>query len=165
MKIIKHNTIDELKKEIKRTEPNRYKIRLQTILLSMQRTFYKDILKTLSISSRSYYSWIYRYNKGGLKSLKHYSKGGRPKGSSKYNSQIFIKLFKELDTMQEYWSIIKMQKFIYDTHSVSIPNETLRKIVKRAGYSYKSNRPSPYKGDKEKQETFKKTLSPMWLKT
>ncbi|WP_416385456.1 winged helix-turn-helix domain-containing protein [Sulfurimonas sp.] len=47
--------------------------------------------------------------------------------------------------MQEYWSVIKMQKFIYEKYNITVPNETIRMRVKRAGYSYKSNRPSPYK--------------------
>jgi len=48
---------------------------------------------------------------------------------------------------------------------VQVPDETMRMRVKRAGYSYKSNRPSPYKGDEELQEEFKKTVSKMWSKS
>jgi transposase len=66
--------------------------------------------------------------------------------------------------MQEYWSVAKMQKFVKELHNIEVPNETMRMRVKRAGYSYKSNRPSPYKGDKEKQEEFKKTDLKMWSK-
>lgn len=51
---------------------------------------------------------------------------------------------------------IKMQKFVLELHDVQVPDETMRMRVKRAGYSYKSNRPSPYKGDEELQEEFKK---------
>jgi transposase len=47
---------------------------------------------------------------------------------------------------------------------LEVPNETMRMRVKRAGYSYKSNRPSPYKGDKVKQEEFKKMDLKMWSK-
>jgi len=58
--------------------------------------------------------------------------------------------------MDEYWSIPKMQKLVEELHGVKVPYETMRMRVKRAGYSYKSNRPSPYKGDAELQEEFKK---------
>jgi len=61
--------------------------------------------------------------------------------------------------MDEYWSIPKMQKFVEEKHGIKVPYETMRMRVKRAGYSYKSNRPSPYKGDKELQVEFKKMQS------
>ena len=49
-----------------------------------------------------------------------------------------------------------MQEFIKNKHNVEIPEDTVRKIVKKAGYSWKTSRPSSYKGDKERQEEFKK---------
>lgn len=158
------DTITNLQKEVRNTKDGTYQTKLRAIILIKQGFNYKEVCKNILISINTYYAWLHLYNEGGIEALKIYNKGGRVKGSSKYNSKIFIELFKQLDTMQEYWSIIKMQKFIYDTHTVDIPNETLRKIVKRAGYSYKSNRPSPYKGDKEKQEIFKKTPLQIWSK-
>ena len=71
--------------------------------------------------------------------------------------QIFTDIFKTLDKMDEYWSIPKIQKLIETKHGIKVPLETIRSRLKKAGYSYKSNRPSPYKGDKELQEEFKKT--------
>ena len=50
-----------------------------------------------------------------------------------------------------------MQKLVEEKHGVKIPCKTVRHRVKKAGYSYKSNRPSPYKGNKELQDEFKKT--------
>jgi transposase len=44
-----------------------------------------------------------------------------------------------------------------DWYNIKIPEESLRRKVHKAGYSWKSSRPSPYKGDKKKQEDFKKT--------
>ena len=49
-----------------------------------------------------------------------------------------------------------MQKFIEDIHKVKILEESIRIILHKYGYSWKTSRPSPYKGDKEKQEEFKK---------
>ena len=54
-----------------------------------------------------------------------------------------------------------MQKLVLELHNVQVPYETMRMRVKRAGYSYKSNRPSPYKGDKELQDNFKKVVLQM----
>ena len=92
--------------------------------------------------------------------LENSLQGKRPE----YDDYIFQELFERLDLMQEYWSVIKMQKFVKELHNIEVPNETMRMRVKRAGYSYKSNRPSPYKGDKTKQEEFKKMDLKMWSK-
>ena len=159
-----HLTLDELNKEIRESKDGKYQTRLRTIILATKGLPRKDILQNILISKNTYYHWIHTYNDGGVKALKDIKTTGRINGNPKYKNEIFIKLFNELDSMKEYWSIIKMQKFIKDEYKIDIPNETLRMRVKRAGYSYKSNRPSPYKGDKEKQESFKKTLSRMWLK-
>jgi hypothetical protein len=49
-----------------------------------------------------------------------------------------------------------MQKWIYEEEKKDIPESTLCYRITQIGYSNKSSRPYPYKGDKEKQETFKK---------
>jgi len=61
--------------------------------------------------------------------------------------------------MDEYWSVPKMQKLVEELHGIVVPYETMRLRIRKAGYSYKSNRPSPYKGDLELQEEFKKMQS------
>jgi len=156
--IAAHNTIEELEKEIKSRQPDRYRLRMQAILLAKQGKSGIDIQTILVISRHAYYSWIHKYNEGGLEKLKQYNRG-RKEGNPKYDTKIFKEVFKKLDEMDEYWSIPKMQKLVLELHSVKVPYETMRMRVKRAGYSYKSNRPSPYKGDPELQEEFKKMQS------
>ena len=50
-----------------------------------------------------------------------------------------------------------MREWIISEYGIEIPARTIQARVKKNGYSFKSSRPSPYKGDKEKQEAFKKT--------
>ena len=49
-----------------------------------------------------------------------------------------------------------MQEFIERIHNVKIPRESIRRKLHKYKYSWKTSRLSPYKGDKEKQEGFKK---------
>ena len=158
LKIAEHNTIAEIEEEIKSTLPGRYRLRLQTILFTKQGVNPLEIQKILLISRHAYYTWVHKYNAKGIEELKQHN-SGRKEGNPKYDEKIFIELFEKLDSMQEYWSVLKMQKLVYELHGVHVPHETMRMRVKRAGYSYKSNRASPYKGDKELQEEFKKTDS------
>ncbi len=155
IKIEEHNTIKELEKEIKISLPNRYRLRVQAILMAKRGVYPKEILKTLLISNYAFYNWIHKYNKDGLEGLKEH-KQGRAEGNPKYEAKIFKELYEELDKMREWWSIKKMQEYVFKLHKIWVPKETMRMRVKRAGYSYKSNRTSPYKGDKQKQDEFKK---------
>jgi transposase len=164
LKLENHNTIKELKQEWRKAIDGRYQLRLNTIILLKEGERSGKIQQKLLIGSDTYCRWIRSYNEGGMEALKNIKITGRKEGNPEYEDYIFEELFKELDSMQEYWSVVKMQKFVKDLHNIEVPNETMRMRVKRAGYSYKSNRPSPYKGDKVKQEAFKKTDLKMWSK-
>ena len=159
-----HDTEYELLQEIRNTKNGRYQHRLRTILLAKRGVSSKAIREELLISSATYSKWLKNYNENGKDILKQHN-SGRKDGNPKYDNKIFQEVFEKLDLMEEYWSIPKMQKLIFELHNIQVPNETMRMRIKRAGYSYKSNRPSPYKGDEELQEEFKKTESRRWSKT
>jgi len=158
IKIVEHNTIDEIENEIKNLLPGRYRLRLQTIFLAKRGIHPEEIQKTLLISRHAFYTWIHKYNDGGMEALKKHNRG-RKEGNPKYDVKIFKELFEKLDLMDEYWSVPKMQQLVLELHGIKVPYETMRMRVKRAGYSYKSNRPSPYQGDAQLQEKFKKMQS------
>jgi len=164
LKIENHNTLKELKQEMRKATDGRYQLRINTIILLKEGEKSSQIRERLLIGSDTYCRWIRSYNDGGLEALKSIKITGRKEGNPEYEDYIFEELFQKLDLMQEYWSVIKMIKFVKDLHNIEVPNETMRMRVKRAGYSYKSNRPSPYKGDKVKQDEFKKTDLKMWSK-
>ena len=155
IKLKNHDTENELLQEIRNTNNGRYQHRLRAILLAKRGMPSKDIREELLISSATYCKWLKNYNEHGKEILKQHN-SGRKGGNPKYDVKIFKELFEKLDAMDEYWSVPKMQKLVFDLHEVKVPYETMRMRVKRAGYSYKSNRPSPYKGDEELQEAFKK---------
>ena len=146
---------EDILKEIRNSNNGRYQHRLRTILLAKRNVSSKEIRKEMLISSATYCKWLKLYNEYGKERLKEHN-SGRKEGNPKYDEKIFKEVFEKLDAMDEYWSVPKMQKLVYDLHGINVPYETMRMRVKRAGYSYKSNRPSPYKGDKELQEEFKK---------
>lgn len=158
LKIEELNTIEELKREIRDSKDGKYQLRVTTVMMAKRGVRSKEIQKELLIAPNTYYKWIHKYNEGGLKALKNIRIKGRVEGNPKYEEKIFKEVFEAIDKMEEYWSIPKMQKLVKELHKVEVPYETMRMRVKRAGYSYKSNRPSPYKGNKEKQDSFKKRL-------
>ena len=153
LELKEHNTIEELRREIKKARDGRYLLRVQCILLRKEGLRPGEIEERLLISRNTYSKWIKRYNEKGLEGLKDKKREGR---KEKWGNELFKELFEELDKNKGFWTIKKMQKFIEEKHKVKIPEESIRRKLHKAGYSWKSSRPSPYKGDREKQEEFKK---------
>ena len=155
--INRQHSEEELKKIIKTTSDGRYRLRVQTILYVLQDKSTEDIHKQLMVSTYSIFNWLKKYNEQGLEGLRNISKGGRKEGNPIWDDSIFEALFKKLDQMEEYWSAPKMQVWIEEEFDVTIPERTIRSRLKAGGYSYKSSRPNPYKGDVKLQAEFKKT--------
>jgi len=151
-----HHTNDELEKEIKSTRDGRYRLRVQAILLAQEGLKSHEISEQLKIATVSFFKWKRWYNEKGLVGIKEVSQGGRPEGNPKWDNAIFEALYEKLDLMQEYWSVPKMQEWIIEHYNVEIPTSTIEYRLKVNGYSFKSSRPNPYKGDKEQQASFKK---------
>ena len=157
--IIEHLTTDDLKKEIRTTRDGRYRLRLQTILLVMQGSNSEQIMRQLMISRNSIFRWVRWYNNDALEGLKDVPLGGRPDGNPKWDDTIFEALFTKLDAMDEFYSVPKMQSWIEGQYQVKIPQNTIHHRLKVGGYTFKSSRPNPYKGDPDLQASFKKTGS------
>ena len=150
-----HDSEEELKKEIKSTKDSRYQLKLRAVLMLKQGYSPKEIKKILLIAGSTYAKWIKQYNEYGKDKLKEHN-SGRKEGNPKWDKKIFEALMKKLDLMEEYWSVPKMIEWIKKEYGVSIPDSTIEYHLHKNNYSWKSNRPSSYKGDKEKQESFKK---------
>ena len=78
LELKEHNTIEELKKEIRKTKDGRYLLRVQCILLRKEGMKPGEI-EELLISRNTYSKWIKRYNEKGLEGLKTKKPSGRKK--------------------------------------------------------------------------------------
>ena len=111
----------------------------------------------LSVCVRGVTAWVHTYSVGGIDGLVT-KPSGRPKGNPKWKPDVFEDLAKEIDK-GGYWSIPRMQEWILKHHACSIPEQTIWFRMDTMGYSYKSARPHPIQGNKEKQDLFKKKAS------
>ena len=153
------HTEEDLLKEIKKTQDGRYRLRVQAVLLLLQNKTTQDIVKQLLIGRHSLSRWTKLYNQHGLDGLKNFSSGGKPKGEHfKWSQDFFTALFAKLDNMEEFYSVPKMQSWIEETYNVTIPQNTIHNRLRANGYTFKSSRPNPYKGDPNLQASFKKTV-------
>jgi transposase len=152
------DTLEELSIALKATHDPQLKMRLKAILLRKKEKTPQEIAGQLMVSDRSVTWWILRYNKGGVGALKT-RPSGRPEGNPIWDASLFEDLTKEIDK-GGYWSIPRMQEWLKKHHNKDIPEQTVWYRMNQLKYSYKSSRPSPIGGSKEKQEAFKKTGSP-----
>jgi transposase len=155
--VVAHDTTAELRQKLRTAHDATFKNRVKAILLALEGKKRYEIVAQLKVDSSRVTAWVHCYNQGGVEAL-IFSKGGRPEGNPKWNSAPFNALAKEIDN-GGYWSIPRMQEWLKEHHNLTIPEQTIWYRMDRLNYSYKSARPHPVKGDRERQETFKKGAS------
>lgn len=155
--------IATLRRVIKQSNDSEQKTRIRAIISIKEGTPRKTVAAECVISPTTLISWVVAYNNGGTDALRM-SKGGRPEGNPKWDTSLFESLAKEIDK-GGYWSIPRMQEWLKKHYQKDIPEQTVWYRMDTLGYSYKSARPHPVQGDRERQATFKKGASPrFWSK-
>jgi len=158
------HTLDELIEAKNKSSDQGQKLKLRAIINIKKGKLVKQVSEEFLISRQSLSFWQRIYNEKGIDGLLT-NKGGRKEGNPKWDTTIFDNLGKTIKTKGGYWSIPKMQEWIKETYMKNIPEQTVWYHLDRLGFSYKSSRTHPYKGDKERQESFKKgALQKSWMK-
>ena len=149
-----HHSIGELHTILKKSRDEGQRTRLRAIIAALEGNKRKEIAERLHVSDHSVTNWVQAYNTGNVEGLKTH-KGGRPEGNPKWEAVLFADLATEIDK-GGYWSIPRMQEWLSTKKKVAIPEQTIWYRMDKLNYSYKSARPHPVQGDREKQEAFKK---------
>ena len=149
-----HDSLARLKRTAKTTSDPALKVRIMSVILRKQGKTPQEIAALLVMTDRSINGWMRKYNEGGLSALAT-KPSGRPEGNPKWDADIFNDLITEIDK-GGYWSIPRMQDWIARHHGVNIPEQTVWYRIDQLNYSYKSARPHPAQGSRQKQESFKK---------
>lgn len=147
-------TIEALQEKLRKSSDEAYKTRLKAIVLAKKGKKRFEIVDHLTVDPKSVTTWLARYNKGGTALLVS-NRGGRPKGNPTWDNSLFDDMAREIDK-GGYWSIPRMQAWLKEKHHKDIPEQTVWYRMDQLKYSYKSARPHPVQGDKEKQDAFKK---------
>lgn len=162
-KLAPHHTLTELVAAKDKSSDDGQKLRLRAIINIKKGKLMRQVSEELVVSQKSLGVWLSRYNEQGVIGLVS-NKGGRPEGNPKWDEAIWNELGKTIKNTNGYWSIPKMQEWINDKYKKEIPEQTVWYHLDKLGFSYKSARPHPYKGDRDKQVSFKKgALSKQWV--
>jgi transposase len=151
-------TIHALKEALVQSSDSEQKTRIRAIIKIKEGATKTAVANEMVIGRTVLIEWVKRYNEGGVRAL-ILSKGGRPLGNPKWSDDIFNALAHEIDK-GGYWSIPRMMEWIKKQYKQNIPEQTVWYRMDQLKYSYKSARPHPVQGNKERQETFKKGASP-----
>lgn len=158
------HTLLELIEAKNKSKDDGQKLKLRAIINIKKGKSIKQVSEELVVSRRSVSTWQTAYNEKGIGGLVS-NKGGRSEGNPKWDKDIFTSLGETVKTTGGYWSIPKMKEWIKNTHQKIIPDQTIWYHLGTLGFSYKSARPHPYKGDRDQQESFKKgALTRRWAK-
>lgn len=149
-----HDSAAQLQAAIQQTRDSIFAVRLKAVLIRKQGKNPQAVANSLLVSDRAVRNWILAYNAGGIAGLKP-KPPGRPEGNPKWDAKPFEELTKEIDK-GGYWSIPRMQEWLKEHHHQNIPEQTVWYRMDKLKYSYKSARPHPIQGNKEKQDAFKK---------
>jgi transposase len=152
------HTIAELRTCMKQSRDEGQKTRVKAIIFAQEGLGRYEIVERLQVSDHSITNWVHAYNKGGISALAT-NNGGRPKGNPKWSDDIFNALATEIDK-GGYWSIPRMREWLKEHYQKDVPEQTVWYRMDQLRFSYKSARPHPVQGNKERQETFKKGASP-----
>ena len=152
-----HDSLATLQVAVKQTRDPVLIVRLKAILLRKRGKDPQEIASSLLVTDRVVRSWVNLYNANGIAGLKP-KPSGRKEGNPKWNASIFEELATEIDR-GGYWSIPRMQEWLIEHKKSDVPEQTVWYRMDKLGYSYKSSRPHPTQGNKDKQESFKKGVS------
>jgi len=145
----KHERINLLI-ELKAESNRKYADRIRVILLLDDNWTYKTICEAFFIDEGTIANWRKRYKEGGLERL--------------FNDQYKVKKCclspDELELLQNhlleitYRRTSEITKYIKDHFRVEYQNNSVRRLLKSMGFSYKKPKKTPCKADKEKQKHF-----------
>ena len=159
MKVELYHTTEELKKLFRKEKNPRLATRIRAVYLALMDKTAPQIAELLGYTRRTIQKWVYAYNRKGIEGLKESRGRG---GISKLNADQIQWLRQKIEQGPDekdgicVFHAVDIQKIIKNRFGVDYHVRSVRKLLKRLGYSYVSSRPEHPKGDQKARETFKK---------
>lgn len=148
-------SLDLIKEKMIKCRDLSYKIKLTIIYRLLTETISKKQLsKEINLSRKIIIGYVKQFNAGGLNGLQP-KKRCKSSYNVLYPDSIFKSLTDEIDKQEGVWSLPRMQNYIEENFSQKPSLSQIYKRLKKLGYSYKSSRPHPFKGDKKNKRSSK----------
>jgi len=159
MKVELYHTTEELKRLFRKEKNPRIAARIRAVYLAMMNKTAPEIATVLGYTRRTIQNWIYAYNRLGIEGLTE--NPGRGNNSKLNQDQIqWLRQRIEQGPLQEdkvcVFHAADIQRIIKKRFGINYHVRSVRRLLRRLGYSYVSSRPEHPKGDPEEREAFKK---------
>ena len=159
MKVELYHTTEELKRIFRKEKNPRTAARIRAVHLAMMDKTAPEIATVLGYTRRTIQNWIYAYNRLGIEGLKE--SPGRGNNSKLNQDQIqWLRQRIEQGPLPEdkvcVFHAVDIKRIIKKRFGINYHVRSVRRLLKRLGYSYVSSRPEHPKGDPGERETFKK---------
>lgn len=159
MKVELYHTTEELKQLFRKERNPRIAARIRAVYLAMMNKTAPEIATILGYTRRTIQNWIYAYNRLGIEGLKE--SPGRGNNSRLNQDQIqWLRQRIEQGPLPEDKVCVlhaaDIKRIIKKQFGISYHVRSVRRLLKRLGYSYVSSRPEHPKGNPQERETFKK---------
>jgi len=159
MKVELYHTSTELKQLFRKEKDARLAIRIRAVYLALMGKSAPEIAVLLGYRRRTIQTWVYAYNKHGLKGLQDTSGRGQRCRLNADQLQWLRQRLEEGPSSESGLSVFHgkdIQRLIEQQFGVTYHLHSIYKLLHRLGYSYVSSRPEHPKGDPKARETFKK---------
>lgn len=153
-----HATI-ELKKIFRKEKDPRRAARIRAVYLAQMGKTAPQIAQVLGYTRRVVQNWISSYNRRGLEGLDDNKGRGRKPRLNEDQIQWLRQRIEEGPRPEDKVCVFHaadIQSIIQKQFGMEYHVRSVRKLLKRFGYSYVSSRPEHPKGDPQARETFKK---------
>jgi transposase len=159
MKVELYHTTDELKGLFRKEKNPRMAARIRAVYLAQMDKTAPEIATVLGYTRRTVQNWIYAYNRQGIEGLKESPGRGTNSKLNEDQIQWLRQRIEQGPTRKDKVCVFHaadIQRIIKEQFGIHYHVRSVRRLLKRLGYSYVSSRPEHPKGDPEKRETFKK---------
>jgi transposase len=153
-----HPTV-ELKKIFRKEKDLRRAVRIRAVYLALLGKTAPQIAHVLGYTRRAVQNWVYSYNRRGLAGLDDNKGRGRKAMLNEDQIQWLGQRIEEGPRPEDKVCVFHaadIQSIIQKQFGLNYHVRSVRKLLKKLGYSYVSSRPEHPKGNPEARETFKK---------
>jgi transposase len=159
MKVELYHTTSELKELFRKEKNPRTAARIRAVYLAVMDKTAPEIACVLGYTRRTIQNWIYSYNREGIEGLKESCGRGNKSKLNEDQIQWLRQRIEQGPTDEDkvcVFHAVDIQSIIKKQFGLSYHVRSVRKLLKRLGYSYVSSRPEHPRCAPDKREAFKK---------
>lgn len=137
----------------------RLKERLLMVLLSLKGKRVSEIAKIVHRHEKTVLTWLHRFNEKGIEGLEDKDYSGRPPTLNEQEIQEMLDWILETVQAGNCLTCNQIAHWVEENFGKEISSESVRRILRQNGYSYKKPSVEDHRADPQEQEKFRQELN------